>query len=254
MKHVTTHFLAILLSASSTMLWANSASSSPDKVIYADSRAKDAGQDLTSEEKTQAQHWKLSEKEWSRYQEIMSGRRGIWSPGLDPVTALGVHADTEEERIRYAELWIRLEYERTHKELAFERARMEAAKRLYPDLPAIKTESFIEDFRKRKAANHKQLALFVSLECSECDDLVPRLYQGLASTDRLDIYVASATDQEIRDWAAKHKVPPELVKDRVITLNRARLSDLLELGVYGGEPKLFSMSAGGHAEEVEITL
>ena len=45
-----------------------------------------------------ARVWGLSDQEWRKYQQVMSDQRGIWSPGLDPITALGVSADTAAER------------------------------------------------------------------------------------------------------------------------------------------------------------
>lgn len=41
----------------------------------------------------QARQWGLSDSDWSRYQTLMKGERGIMSPGLDPLTALGVETD-----------------------------------------------------------------------------------------------------------------------------------------------------------------
>ncbi len=38
----------------------------------------------------QAQIWGLTEAEFQRYQQLMQGQRGIQSPGLDPLSALGV--------------------------------------------------------------------------------------------------------------------------------------------------------------------
>lgn len=48
----------------------------------------------------QAQQWGLSDSDWSRYQTLMEDR-GIMSPGLDPLTALGVETDNSAERRRW---------------------------------------------------------------------------------------------------------------------------------------------------------
>lgn len=61
----------------------------------------------------------------------MAGRRGQWSPGLDPITALGVSTDSAAERRRFAELFVKAEFERTRKELAFQVAVDDAWQRLY---------------------------------------------------------------------------------------------------------------------------
>ncbi|MGH8490233.1 MAG: hypothetical protein ACREXS_15530, partial [Gammaproteobacteria bacterium] len=38
----------------------------------------------------QSKRWGLTGEDWQRYERLMTGPRGIWSPHLDPVTALGV--------------------------------------------------------------------------------------------------------------------------------------------------------------------
>ncbi|KTY06313.1 conjugal transfer protein, partial [Salmonella enterica subsp. enterica serovar Senftenberg] len=50
---------------------------------------------------TQAQQWGLTDSEWQHYQQLRQGERGIWSPGLDPLTALGVEANNDAERQRF---------------------------------------------------------------------------------------------------------------------------------------------------------
>ncbi len=63
----------------------------------------------------------------------MEGPRGIQSPGLDPLTVLGIEARTDaERRVLALKKWVKAEYERTEKELAFQREVNAARKRLYP--------------------------------------------------------------------------------------------------------------------------
>ncbi len=49
----------------------------------------------------QAREWGLHPEEWARYRQLMQGPLGIYSPQLDPLTALGIEARSEEERRRY---------------------------------------------------------------------------------------------------------------------------------------------------------
>src|SRR5690606_34138892 len=37
-----------------------------------------------------ARDWGLETEEWSRYRELMQGPLGVYSPSLDPLTALGI--------------------------------------------------------------------------------------------------------------------------------------------------------------------
>jgi len=57
----------------------------------------------------QARDWGLHPEEWARYRQLMQGPLGVYSPALDPLTALGIEARSEEERRRYAELQVRAE-------------------------------------------------------------------------------------------------------------------------------------------------
>lgn len=77
-----------------------------------------------------AKEWGLTNKEYERYQNLMQEPRGIWSPGLDPLTALGVEARSDEERRRFAELQVKAERQRVEKELAYQRAYDEAYHRV----------------------------------------------------------------------------------------------------------------------------
>ncbi len=36
-----------------------------------------------------AQEWGLNQQEWTRYQTLMQGPRGVYSPGIDPLTERG---------------------------------------------------------------------------------------------------------------------------------------------------------------------
>ena len=39
--------------------------------------------------------WGLQPQEWARYRELMDGPLGIYSPNLDPLSALGIEARTD---------------------------------------------------------------------------------------------------------------------------------------------------------------
>ena len=69
----------------------------------------------------QGKQWGISGEEYQRYQQLMDGPRGTQSPGLDPLTALGIEAQSDAERKKYAEQWVKQEFVRTEKELKFQR-------------------------------------------------------------------------------------------------------------------------------------
>ncbi|HDZ2454012.1 TPA: TIGR03759 family integrating conjugative element protein [Klebsiella pneumoniae] len=163
----------------------------------------------------QAQQWGLSDSDWSRYQTLMKGERGIMSPGLDPLTALGVETDNSAERRRLAELWVRHEYQRSEKELAFQREINAAWLRLYPETLAVNLGSNAAGLAHDTQG---RLALFVKENCSRCD---ARLAAVLADNRPVDIYlVGGNSDEAVRTWAIHHNIPVEKVRSRQITLNQ----------------------------------
>ncbi len=60
------------------------------------------------------------------------GTPGTQSPGLDPLSTLGIEAQTPAERRKFAEKWVKEEFARTQKELDFQREVNAAWQRLYP--------------------------------------------------------------------------------------------------------------------------
>lgn len=157
-----------------------------------------------------AQEWGLTTEEWQRYEELKKGRRGVLSPGLDPLTMLGIEARTDEERRHFAELTVKQEFQRVEAELAFQREVNSAWVRVYPDvLPVQALRSDVSNARQ---------ALFVKDNCPTCDR---KLTQLMKSNQPLDIYLVDSAgkDDAVRSWAKKHNIPAEKVKSRQVTLN-----------------------------------
>ncbi len=157
---------------------------------------------------TAAQEWELTPDEWLRYQQLKNGRRGVLSPGLDPLTMLGTEARSDEERRRLAELWVKQEFRRTEAELAFQREVDNAWRRIFPRLLPVRQNPVTTGRR----------ALFVRENCPPCEQ---RLTQLLAGGQPLDIYLVGSGGQDsaIRRWAQKQRIPAAKVVSRHITLN-----------------------------------
>ncbi|WP_420704066.1 TIGR03759 family integrating conjugative element protein [Citrobacter amalonaticus] len=164
-------------------------------------------------EAQQAQRWGLSREEWSQYLRLRQGERGIWSPGLDPLTTLGVEAGTDEERRKYADLLVEKESRRVEKELAFQRAYDAAWKRRYPLLTRV-TDAHLQTARSPTS----RLAVFVRENCPPCET---RLKTLLRSGHPLDIWLVGSQgdDARLRRWALAQQIDPQQVKSRQITLN-----------------------------------
>ncbi|MDO7927735.1 TIGR03759 family integrating conjugative element protein [Pseudomonas sp. KFB-139] len=183
-----------------------------------------------------AREWNLDEKEWDRYQSLMQGSRGIYSPGLDPLTALGIEARTDEERRRYAELQVKAEAQRTAKELAYQRAYDDAFKRLYPNLLPIQPDGSVDTGSsagvKAAVRGNGRLAVFVKDGCSECSIRIKSL---LSQNQEFDVYMigSQGDDARIRNWAIQAGVDVAVVRKRQVTLNHDA-GRWLSLGL-GGE-------------------
>ncbi len=166
-----------------------------------------------------ASRWGLTSQEWVAFEQIMGERRGVWSPGLDPITALGVSADTTAERNRYAELYVRTEFERTRKELAFQLAVDSAWARLYPDTPRIGLQS--------SASNANQVtvryALIVKPDCVECDSVLAQRLGGMIGEARegVDIHVVGTDgdDDLLKHWLSTQPALLAALKDGNATVN-----------------------------------
>lgn len=176
---------------------------------------------LSERDKSLAKQWMLTESDWVKYKEVMSGPRGTWSPGLDPITALGVSETDPQERKRYAEIWLRVESKRAELEMAFEVERQRVAKAVLGDQLAVNNSGWIRQWEENRVAVTKKVILFVDANCTdECDDMFKELSASVGNNARLDIYFSDgATSESIGKWAAFMNISPSAVKSRQITLN-----------------------------------
>jgi integrating conjugative element protein (TIGR03759 family) len=172
-----------------------------------------------------AQEWGLTPKEYERYQEVMQGPRGVYSPGLDPLTALGIEARSESERRRFAELQVQAERQRVDRELAYQRAYDEAYQRMFPGIKAIEISTTPSGQAGSGSGpaleGNGRMALFVKDDCLPCINQVKRLQ---ASQTPFDLYFVGSQqdDERIRRWAILAGIDPSSVKSRLITLIMTR--------------------------------
>lgn len=170
-----------------------------------------------------AANWGLTSTEYRKYQDLMRGTRGLWTPHGDPLTVLGAHAKTSAERDRLAELFVRKEYERVVGEIEFQRAVDRAWKRLFPHrrrielAPGIATEANINQAPVR-------FAVVVTSDCESCMPVV-REYVTRVGRDTtlqpLDIYVtdSSGDDGALRRFVSKSAIPVSLIRANRVTVN-----------------------------------
>lgn len=167
-----------------------------------------------------AKDWGLRSEEWARYLELMQGPLGVYSPHLDPLTALGIEARSDEERRHYAELQVRMEGRRVEKILAYQRAYDQAWKHLHPTLKPVNLASTSRIERRSEAAavEPRRMAVFVKDDCMPCDQRVRQLQAAGAA---FDVYMVGSRNDDalIRRWANRAGIDPAKVRSGVITLN-----------------------------------
>ena len=164
----------------------------------------------------QARDWGLNTDEWARFQALMRGPLGVYSPHLDPLSALGIEARSDEERRHYAELQVQAEARRVEKLLAYQHAYDDAWQQLYP--AASRVMPLDVSTMPIASSTNERAAVFVKDECPACDQVVRQLQ---AAGMEFDIYLVGshADDAQIRSWAQRVGVDPSKVRARHITLN-----------------------------------
>lgn len=146
-----------------------------------------------------ASQWNLSEAEYRRYQDIMAGQRGQWTPGLDPITTLGVSTDSAEERKRFAELFVATEFERTRKELAFQRAVDAAWQRLYPDTPRLQLAS---QATRQSGSTAQRTALILRRNSKAGHERLQTLLTNPSVPVDVHVVGTQGSDSALREWAS----------------------------------------------------
>jgi integrating conjugative element protein (TIGR03759 family) len=216
--------LAVALAAAP--LYPSRADQQPSRVTRA-ARTETVRTDQTNlsrSEIARAQAWGLSETEWRRYRSLMQGIRGSVSPDtISPVEVLAIHARDEPERRRYAERWAQAMWEDAERILAFQRAYVEAGRRLYPGVPLIDPSQLPEKEEETTGLEPQdRVLLFTRPDCDACDAMLARLLGRIDRIAGIDIYLADidpGDDRAVRDWAAQHGIDPEWVRTRKVTLN-----------------------------------
>lgn len=182
----------------------------------------------------QARDWGLHTEEWARYRQLMQGPLGIFSPNLDPLTALGIEARSDEELRRYAELQVQVEARRVEKTLAYQRAYDAAWQRLHPGMQRVTLPRQTPGNSSTTVNSTDRIAVFIKDGCAPCGLAVQQVQ---ASDVGFDLYMVGsrANDTLIRDWAKRASINPDRVRNGSITLNHDA-GRWLSLGLPGDLP------------------
>ena len=154
-----------------------------------------------------AEAWGLSIDEWQRQTELRALSQGMLSKDLTPLEVLGILSDNPADRKRYARLYAERQVQFLKQIAAFEADYLEAVAELNSSTTATVRWRLVADAECR---------------IGECADLIRQAIRHAQSGDFVDMFVLGAPDnQTIRSWATRHRIPPELVRQRTITLNHA---------------------------------
>lgn len=183
---------------------------------------------LTDKEKVLAKNWRLKEEEYARYKYIMEFTpRGLWSPDIDPPIALGNEAETEQERLHYAQIMNDIELERRDGEMKFQQAGIkDIDERLNAQgYVKLKDREFPKkgEFSKSLPSGKLTLrSLFVDMETCDRDCKVWVMKQMLivSKTVQLDLYVANSSDYSDAELYKELSINPAKVQNGSINISR----------------------------------
>ena len=190
----------------------------------------------------------LTESDYSRYQTILAGPRGNWSEDKDPIMVLGVTADSEAERTRYANVYVENDRKRNTAILEFTRATQRVWLTKYANEPlfTVPGAASSSPVPLLTASDRVILVIDASKDCPSCIaafENVQRLGRANGGTG-IDIYfVANSYDQMVAFGRARGMTPPDVAAKRV-TLNQATPAILTQLQVTA-VPAAFKRTATG---------
>lgn len=187
--------------------------------------------ELTNYDRYIAKEFRLTEDDMKKYKKVMLGKRGIWSPGLDPISALGVEETDNQERLRYAKLWLEVEGKRVDLQFKFERAVASMRTEVFGSQHPFDTSDRIAHIEKQRRKPVAIIDVLVSSNCrTDCEIKINDIIKSRGRSVLNFFFIDSTTPQKINDWAEHHKLDTTLVNKKIITLNYGQ-AKLRELGM-----------------------
>ncbi|MEW8322480.1 MAG: TIGR03759 family integrating conjugative element protein [Candidatus Thiodiazotropha taylori] len=190
-----------------------------DEVIKTDVEISNLNSTAVNAEAMGFDGWGLSESETERYQRIMKGPRGNWTPNLSPLQVLGINAESVQERQHYARRLAIIEHDRLVRERAFETTYLAEYAKLFPKMPLYDGAPSIA--KKQKVKNTRK-RLNITLPCDIESVCYKRIAPTLAkATFRpVDLYFFGIQSiEDIQSWARDTGINPDFVQKKLITLN-----------------------------------
>lgn len=184
--------------------------------------------------KDQASALQLSVDEVHRYNEIMASPAGVFYKRGEAniYYVLSAEAKTEQERMKYARLWVDAEAKHYEKLGAAMRSYTKASLERFGKNPVVWDLGAYDDLVSNNStliSNASQQAdkrakLYVNTKnCPSCSSKFSELMAQLdgGQVSGIDIYFidASGDRNAISTWASAMKISPDIVRSKIITLN-----------------------------------
>jgi integrating conjugative element protein (TIGR03759 family) len=174
-----------------------------------------------------AQMWGLTRTDVEKYETIMRGPRGNFSPGIALPLALALEEDNQAEKVRYLTIYAKLEYERTRKDLETSRLYDKIFNELYTE-PAIDKSILFAD-KPEYIRPTDRFVIFIDAKCEDCRS---KLAEGLMRTasfpnNQTDIFVRNLSEErELHLWASDNHISVDSVQKGAVTLNMMQESTI----------------------------
>lgn len=214
---------------------------------------------ISKSELDEAQVWGLTPQEWERHNSLMRGIRGrLSSERISPIEVLGIHAQSDAERERYARMWAQFMLEDAERVLKFQRAYDLAIAELTKEMPLIDHDRLQEMNRNKglKLNSDDRILFFATLDCPACEVVYERISKLQSQVKSIDIYFVNVdgTDQPaIRDWATQVKITPSTVRSGEVSLNLDN-GTLGELAPHVQSVPYLMLFRGGKAQRFPLEL
>lgn len=187
--------------------------------------------ELSVAELHEAKVWGLTAEEEKRYLKLMKNKSAVYYEGrnLSPIDILGLNAQSDAERAHYAELSAKYEALKVAQNIAWNNAFHEAYKKLFEGVPVVgdfnPAPYSPHAYRPIKLLQGEMLYLFVDAK-DQAQTILMVLKGAILETPntRLHVFFLHMNNTDIHNWAKRHEIPEDLVKQKRITLNQGQLA------------------------------
>ncbi len=147
----------------------------------------------------------------------------------DPLLILGIYASDDQDRAKYARLYLTREQSRSQRELQFLRIYQQEFEKAAKNSEIFNVE--IPTASTKSMAYPTHLVALVSITCDGCISLINAAMSQLArgTLSKIDIHFPeSESEAQIRAWGQAAGLDTELVSSGNVTLNRGLLTDVIQ--------------------------